>query len=163
MPIESAVEARSEEQEIKSETGSPPTTHLLDSSRSTPTKSTSHLTSPDFSNTGDMHTPKDEEKIVRGDITVKMEPGQPLKLARSSTQKVTPRPAELYDHLPDQTEAATSRFEVISDCVYMNKYLGYTEHAMECDCAEEYGKQHSSFRSMTTAQVSCCPMLMAPD
>ena len=90
------------------------------------------------------HSPsmaKDEhEETLGGEITVKMEPGQPPKLARSSTQKVVARSAPLFDHLPDKTVEATSHFEVMSACTYSTKYLGYTEHAMECDCAEEWGK-----------------------
>lgn len=82
------------------------------------------------------------EETLGGDITVKLEPGKPPKLARSSTQKVTARPPPLFHHLPDATDEATSTFAVIADCIYSSKYLGDTEHAMECDCAEEWGKQH---------------------
>ena len=81
-----------------------------------------------------------KEEVVGGDITVKMEPGQPPKLARSTSQKVTPRPPPLFDHLPDATDEAKSSFMVMEFCTYSNKYLGYTEHAMECDCNEEWGK-----------------------
>lgn len=84
---------------------------------------------------------KDEhEEILGGEITVKMEPGQPPKLARSSTQKVVARSAPLFGHLLDKTVEATSHFQLMSACTYSTKYLGYTEHAMECDCAEEWGK-----------------------
>ena len=81
----------------------------------------------------------DEEK-VGGDITVRLEPGQPPKLARSTSQKVVPRPPPLFLDLPDSTEEARSSFEVMETCTYANKSMGYTEHAMECDCAEEWGK-----------------------
>ena len=77
---------------------------------------------------------------VGGGISVKMEPGQPPKLARSSSQKVVPRPPRLFLDLPDSTEEAQKTFEVIETCQYANKYMGYTEHAMECDCAEEWGE-----------------------
>lgn len=80
-----------------------------------------------------------EEKIG-GDITIKLEPGQPPKLARSSSQKVVARPPQLFLDLPDCTAEAISTFEVLENCNYANKYMGYTEHAMECDCAEEWGK-----------------------
>ena len=82
----------------------------------------------------------DDEEKVGGDITVRLEPGQPPKLARSTSQKVVPRPPPLFLDLPDSTEEARSSFEVMETCTYANKYMGYTEHAMECDCAEEWGK-----------------------
>lgn len=85
----------------------------------------------------------ENEKIVGGDITLKLEPGQMPKLARSSTQKIVARPATLFNDLPNKTREATNAFHVISQCIYSAKYLGSTEHAMECDCAEEWGK---SFR-----------------
>lgn len=81
-----------------------------------------------------------KEEKVGGDITVKMEPGQPPKLSRSSSQKVVAQPPQLFLHLPDSTAEAQSTFEVMETCTYANKYMGYTEHAMECDCAEEWGK-----------------------
>lgn len=93
------------------------------------------------------HSPvkKDEpedgiEEKVGGDITVKLEPGQPPKLARSSSQKVVARPPQLFLDSPDCTTEAKSTFEILERCSYANKYMGYTEHAMECDCAEEWGK-----------------------
>lgn len=87
----------------------------------------------------DGHDSATEERIG-GDITVKLEPGQPPKLTRSSSQKVVPRPPQLFSHLPDSTAEARSTFELMETCTYANKYMGYTEHAMECDCAEEWGK-----------------------
>ena len=81
-----------------------------------------------------------DEEILGGEITVKMEPGHPPKLQRSSTQKVPARTPPLFSHLPDRTAEATNMFQVIADCTYSNKNLGYTEHAMECDCSEEWGK-----------------------
>ena len=87
----------------------------------------------------DAERTESEEKI-RGDVTVKLEPGQPPKLARSSSQKVVSRPAQLFLDLPDSTVEARSTFETLESCTYANKYMGYTEHAMECDCAEEWGK-----------------------
>jgi histone-lysine N-methyltransferase SETD2 len=77
---------------------------------------------------------------VGGGISVKLEPGQPPKLARSSSQKVVPRPPQLFSHLPDSTRDSQKTFEVIQSCQYANKYMGYTEHAMECDCTEEWGE-----------------------
>ncbi|WEW56474.1 histone methyltransferase set2 [Emydomyces testavorans] len=78
-----------------------------------------------------------EEKIG-GDITVKQELGQPPKLARSASQKLTARVAPLFNDLPDQTTEAASTFQVMEACTYANKFMGYTEHAMDCDCAEEW-------------------------
>lgn len=82
----------------------------------------------------------DEEQKVGGEITVKLEPGQPPKLARSSSHKVEPRSPPLLDHLPDSTAEVTSKFELMDACTYSNKYMGYTEHAMDCDCTEEWGE-----------------------
>jgi histone-lysine N-methyltransferase SETD2 len=77
---------------------------------------------------------------VGGDITVKLEPGKAPKLARSSSQKVVSRPAPLFTEEPDMYDEATSSFEVMVDCTYAAKWLGSTEHAMDCDCREEWGK-----------------------
>lgn len=84
-----------------------------------------------------------EKETVGGDIVLKQEPGQPPKLSRSSSQKVVPRPPQLWAHLPDSTDDALATFEQTESCWYANKYMGYTEHAMECDCAEEWGKSVS--------------------
>jgi hypothetical protein len=70
----------------------------------------------------------------------KMETLPPLKLGRSGSQKAIPRSAPLFDHLEDATMEATRSFFVLDACTYANKCLGYTEHAMECDCNEEWGK-----------------------
>jgi hypothetical protein len=85
---------------------------------------------------------KDVKEKGGGDISLKMEPGQPPKLARSASQKVVSRTAPFFDDLPDATMEAKSSFAVIDSCTYSNKFLGYTEHAMECDCSEEWGKRH---------------------
>jgi [histone H3]-lysine36 N-trimethyltransferase len=79
-------------------------------------------------------------ELVGGDITIKQEPGQPPKLARSSSQKVPARATPLFDHLPDATSEVTKSFQLITNCTYVPKYLGDTEHAMDCDCAEEWGE-----------------------
>lgn len=86
-------------------------------------------------NMGDLKT-----SSIGGDITLKQEPGKPPKLARSSSQKVIARPPQLFSHLPDSVNEARQTFEVINDCIYGSKYMGHTEHAMECDCSEEWGK-----------------------
>jgi [histone H3]-lysine36 N-trimethyltransferase len=86
---------------------------------------------------------KESKEKAGGQISQKMEAGQPPKLARSATQKVVSRVAPLFDDLPDATIEAKSSFSVIDACTYSNKFLGYTEHAMECDCSEEWGKRPS--------------------
>ncbi|KAH2207151.1 histone methyltransferase set2 [Aspergillus fumigatus] len=95
-----------------------------------------------------------KEEKVGGDITVKMEPGQPPKLSRSSSQKVVAQPPQLFLHLPDSTAEAQSTFEVMETCTYANKYMGYTEHAMECDCAEEW--EPSLSRNLACGEDSDC-------
>ena len=81
----------------------------------------------------------EEEKVIKADVVVKQEPGQPPKLSRMASQKISTKAASLYLDYPDKTNEATSSFQVISDCIYAAKYLGATEHAFECDCAEEWG------------------------
>jgi histone-lysine N-methyltransferase SETD2 len=75
---------------------------------------------------------------ANGHISPLMEPESPIKESRAS-RKGIPRVAPLFDHLPDATLEATSYFQILDVCTYANKYLGYTEHAMECDCSEEWG------------------------
>lgn len=83
---------------------------------------------------------KHDEEMVGGDIELKLEPGKPPKLQRKASQKVERRPPPLFFDYENKTAEATSAFTVLSECVYANKYLGTTEHALECDCAEEWGK-----------------------
>jgi hypothetical protein len=109
----------------------------MDDLASSAIKSRSSSQTPIKSENGDLSA---KEEKVGGDITVKMEPGQPPKLSRSSSQKVVAQPPQLFLHLPDSTAEAQSTFEVMETCTYANKYMGYTEHAMECDCAEEWGE-----------------------
>lgn len=82
------------------------------------------------------------ESTIGGDITVKHEPGQAPKLARSASQKIISRPPPLFLDEPDKYEEATKTFEVILECNYATKWLGETEHAMECDCREHWGESH---------------------
>ncbi|KAJ5693397.1 Histone-lysine N-methyltransferase H3 lysine-36 specific [Penicillium macrosclerotiorum] len=86
----------------------------------------------------DEHENTLKEETISGEIVVKQMPGQPPKLSRSSSQKVVPRPPQLFSDLPDSTADALATFEQMDACWYANKYMGYTEHAMECDCAEEW-------------------------
>ena len=81
------------------------------------------------------------EEIVGGEVTVKLEPGHPPKLARSSSHKIISKPAPLFHHLPSKTEESKDSFQVLEQCSYTSKYIGSTEHgSMDCDCAEEWGK-----------------------
>ena len=89
----------------------------------------------------------DQEKLVGGEVVLKLEPGQPLKLARTSSQKIVARPAPLFTSYADKTEESKSTFQVVPACIYLNKYIGSTEQAMECDCVEEWGKLMSIYRS----------------
>ncbi|KZF22593.1 SET domain-containing protein [Xylona heveae TC161] len=108
----------------------------------------------------------DKVETVTGDVTVKMEPGQAPKLARSSSQKIIPQPAQLFDHLPEKTTEATATFSLMADCTYSAKYLGATEHSMECDCTEEWNS--SSGTNAACGEDSDCinratKMECAPD
>ncbi|KAF2471336.1 SET domain-containing protein [Lindgomyces ingoldianus] len=80
------------------------------------------------------------EEVVGGDITLKMEPGKAPRLSRTASQKVVSRPPPLFLDLPDATETAKTTFKILPECTYGNKTLGTTEHALECDCAEEWGR-----------------------
>ncbi|KAI9841290.1 MAG: histone methyltransferase set2 [Thelocarpon superellum] len=74
-----------------------------------------------------------------GELAVKLEPGKAPKLSRTASQKFVARPPPLFDHLPDATEAATSSFEVIPDCIYANRHMGSSDQeALGCECAEEW-------------------------
>jgi len=83
-----------------------------------------------------------KEEMVGGDILVKMEPGDAPKLTRKQSQKVPARPKQLLTYLEDATPEATKSFEILHDCHYAAKYMGYTEPPLECDCSEEWGKSH---------------------
>ncbi|KAJ8608470.1 hypothetical protein MRB53_039635 [Persea americana] len=90
-------------------------------------------------------TPKMEvEETIGASITLKVEPGQAPKLARTASTKTSARPPQLFDHLPQVTDEATKTFECLTDCTYQNKYLGITDHALECDCNEEWGEHSES-------------------
>ena len=89
------------------------------------------------------HSPSEKsehEEFIGGDITLKMEPGKAPKLSRTASQKIVARLPQLFLDAPDATAEATATFQVITDCIYSAKYMGSTEHALECDCAEEWGR-----------------------
>lgn len=110
----------------------PLNTDKMSNTRS-PVKSRGTSESPDM-------LKSEDGDVVGGDVTVKMEPGQPLKLSRTASQKIVPRATHLFGDYPDKMAEAKESFHVIPACMYSNKYIGSTEHAMECDCAEEWGK-----------------------
>lgn len=84
-------------------------------------------------------TPKHEESLP-GTVTVKQEPGQAPKLTRSTSQKVVPRTPPLFHDYPSKTDEAQGGFHVLPGCIYSSKAIGATEHAMDCDCAEEWSQ-----------------------
>ncbi|KAF2772254.1 hypothetical protein EJ03DRAFT_266966 [Teratosphaeria nubilosa] len=79
----------------------------------------------------------EREEVVGGDVELKFEAGRP-KLARTKSHKVEKRPPPLFHDYEDRTEESKDTFTVLPECTYANKYLGTTEHALECDCAEEW-------------------------
>ncbi|KAH9843449.1 histone-lysine N-methyltransferase [Teratosphaeria destructans] len=94
-----------------------------------PVKSNGATASPALKN--------EDEEVVGGDVELKFEAGRP-KLARTKSHKVEKRPPPLFHDYEDRTEEAKDTFTVLPECTYANKYLGTTEHALECDCAEEW-------------------------
>ena len=86
---------------------------------------------------------QEEGKIsdtIGGEITVETEPGKPPKLLRAPSQKVIPKAPQLFRDHGDKTDEATRTFEVMPVCNYSNKYIGYTDLYMDCECTEEWGK-----------------------
>jgi [histone H3]-lysine36 N-trimethyltransferase len=84
----------------------------------------------------------DKKEVVDrlDEVVVEMGHPHPSKPSRTTSQKAVPRSAPLFDHLEDATMEAKRSFAMLDACTYANKFLGYTEHAMECDCNEEWGK-----------------------
>lgn len=105
-------------------------------------KSRSTSQSPVKQQGSTVSSPEDaeHEEVVGGEITLKMEPGKAPKLSRTASQKVISRAPRLFLDLPDSTEDAKTTFTVLPECTYGNKSLGNTEHALECDCTEEWGR-----------------------
>lgn len=124
---------RSRTQDLNTATGSPTDVQMASASHS-PVKDgiASHESMPKR----DGH-----DAVVGGDITLKMEPGEPPKLSRSQSHKIASRSPVLFGDYRDRTEEARAIFETMPVCNYTNKYIGSTEHgSMDCDCAEEWGK-----------------------
>lgn len=79
------------------------------------------------------------EESRNGHSTLETKPARTSKTSKSGKKNI-PRVAPLFDDLPDTTNEANSGYQVVEACLYQNKFLGYTEHAMECDCQEEWSK-----------------------
>ncbi|WPH04035.1 Hypothetical protein R9X50_00691900 [Acrodontium crateriforme] len=79
-----------------------------------------------------------EDEVVGGDVTLKIEPGKPPRLSRTNAHKIEKRPPPLFLDYEDKTEEARQSFGTLTECVYANKYMGSTEPALECDCSEEW-------------------------
>lgn len=113
-------------------------------SRSPPANVKSRSSSDESGETEDLgipYEPQGHEAVLRGEVTLKREPGQPPKLSRSTSHKVIAGPAQLYNDYPDKTKEAQATFTVLEECLYSSKYIGSTEHdSMECDCSEEWGE-----------------------
>ncbi|MCJ1383597.1 histone methyltransferase set2 [Xylographa soralifera] len=118
-----------------------PSTHISGSSSPTQLGSESAILSPTkrhSTSDSPIKSKGGHEQTLGGDITLKLEPGQPAKLSRSALQKVIAKAPQMFDHYEDRTQEATGVFQIITQCSYSAKYLGSTEHAMECDCIEEW-------------------------
>lgn len=117
------------------------------SPRPTPTKSS---TQSPISSEKPLQSPnaikEGHEESLGGEVVAKMESGLPPKLARSSSQKTIARSPPLFHSYEDKTEESKDHFQLIPACVYSSKYIGSTEHAMECDCTEEWGKTLPALR-----------------
>ncbi|KAL9014842.1 MAG: hypothetical protein Q9173_000509 [Seirophora scorigena] len=116
--------------------------HILGSDMSASTVSRPHsLQSPmkqgASSQSSAVSTPKNEE-IIPSSVTLKQQPGQPPKLARSTSQKVISRTPPTFDDYPSRTDEAKGTFQVITGCSYSSKAIGATDHAMDCECTEEW-------------------------
>jgi histone-lysine N-methyltransferase SETD2 len=82
-----------------------------------------------------------EGAAVDGDIMATAEAADALKQSRKASRKAASHAPRLFDHLQDVTEEATSGFQIIKDCIYGSKYMGYSEHdALDCDCSEEWSE-----------------------
>lgn len=132
--MDTVAPADSEDEASASASGAATPSGIKRQSRS-PTKRQRFMDSP--------ATKFEEEETIGGEVTLKLEPGKPPKLARSTSHKVEKRPAPLFFDYEDKTPEARKTFDILEQCTYANKYLGTTEHALECDCAEEWGKSFS--------------------
>ncbi|KAL9044441.1 MAG: hypothetical protein Q9214_002419 [Letrouitia sp. 1 TL-2023] len=102
--------------------------------------STSPKMSADSSHSSHVSTPKEE--TGGGSITIRQQAGQIPKSIRSSSQKPLMRPPPSFHDFPSKTEEAKGTFQVLTACIYQSKAIGTTEAAMDCECAEEWGKHN---------------------
>jgi len=129
-----------------------PSSPSLAATRLKPSRASSSAAStpkpPPASNSAAISAKKEAEETNGHPSPVKSEVAKPAKMTRTTTttttSKLPPRVASLLDQLPDVTAEATSTFTVIDACTYQNKYLGFTDHALDCDCTEEWGESSST-------------------
>ncbi len=119
--------------ELKEEEANSPRSTSTKSLTQTPISSEKSSQSPDMMK-------EDHEETVGGQVIIKTEPGHSPKLARTQSQKIVARPPPFFHSYEDKTEESKGHFRIIPGCLYSSKYIGSTEHAMECDCSEEWGK-----------------------
>ena len=87
-----------------------------------------------------VQSPSVKTDVVGGDVELRLDADERPRLVRTQSHKVQRLPPPLFTDSPDMTTQSTSTFSILNECVYANKYLGTTEHALECECAEEWGK-----------------------
>ncbi|KAK7546199.1 hypothetical protein JOL62DRAFT_252854 [Phyllosticta paracitricarpa] len=131
--VQGDLETDRQEQVLTANGSASPPKSALKSSPHTPAKMESGSQTPAES--------LDGEEVVGGDITVKLEPGKAPKLTRSSSQRIERKPPPLFLDHEDKTLESTTTFTLLEECTYGNKYMGSTEHALECDCAEEWDSE----------------------
>ncbi|KAJ5888938.1 hypothetical protein N7495_008979 [Penicillium taxi] len=74
--------------------------------------------------------------------------------ATRKSKSKSPFSPQLFGHLPDRTEDALATFQQIKECSYAHRDYGYTEHAMECDCSEEWN--HKAQQNLACGEDSDC-------
>lgn len=135
-----------------------------------PTRSSRSQTPLEMKRRSQTPTLKSEEQspteVIDGDISITQEPNKPAKLSRKATQKFTPREPPLFNDYEDSTDEATSKFQVIRDCIYGSKYMGSADHdALGCDCNEEFREQSRTIYHvsaiLTSRQATASTMLAA--
>lgn len=119
-------------------------THTADNHPRSQTPASTSQSPTKRASSRDSPAPKLEEEMVGGDVSLVQEPGQPPKLSRTASKKIPSRPPQLFVDVPDATSEAQRGYDTIDSCSYANKYLGTTDHAMECECSEEWGKPHAA-------------------
>ncbi|CAK7265525.1 histone methyltransferase set2 [Sporothrix epigloea] len=117
------------------------------SGRATPTNSTSGSGSrnrtPDADGSDGINANGVEKHGFSPDVVLTTTPqlDPKLPLTQKSLHFAMPssrRGQTLYNHLPDATAEATSKFQVIPDCLYGSKNMGLSDlESLDCDCAEE--------------------------